>query len=216
MHDHFQKRISRFVTRGDSGEARWEEGIDGGLVKRLRDASYLPSRDEVIQILPEYRLEYRYEFGESELLCEEFINALGEALLFLEVKEKKILEIGAGSGRLAFFLSQKLGEDIVAIDSFRSEIPVCFPVEEIDVLEAYRYYQPKVLLISWPPEDMDWRRIPDSVEIVVLIGDPSECGFDSVWPIFPGFSMASLPSVERFQESVSKNSTVVVQKKSNL
>jgi hypothetical protein len=199
-------RPSRYVTRGPDGNARWETGIDPVLVARLRDAAYVPSRDEATQIPPEHRLEYRYEFGDSEILCREFVGALADKL---RGEAGAILEVGAGSGRLAHFLSLALGREIVAIDNGRSAIPACVPVEAMDVADAYRTYRPEILLVSWPPEDMAWEAVPDSVRAMLLIGDPAECR----WVVPPGFAAETLEEAARCQVSVSPGSTVLWIKK---
>jgi len=211
-----QMRPSRYVVRDSKGSCVWEKGIDQDVVNRLRSLEFLPDFNDVIQIRPEYRKYWRIEFGDGELLSQEFVDEIAFSLKNIVNKEDKILEIGAGSGRLSQFLRQRTGFNIVAIDNNRAAIPICFSVKRLDVREAYDLYQPTILIISWPPDDMSWRPIPKSVQKIILFGEASECGGGNIWKAPAGFNILSLHQVEKFQQSVSSFSqSVLIQRIKN-
>lgn len=97
-------------------------------------------------------------------------------------EEPRILELGAGQGRLSYLLSKKLpSADISAVDDFSwGEPSVVAPiVAKMDAREALASYSPHIVLASWvplfPDNQPDWtslmRAIP-TVQEYLLIGEP--------------------------------------------
>jgi hypothetical protein len=92
-----------------------------------------------------------------------------------------ILEVGAGSGRLTHFLTERLPEmTIIATD----ELPpnpgsLTMPVEEADYRDALDTYRPQIVLSSWMPKNEDWtaafRTIPN-LQAYILIGETGADG----------------------------------------
>jgi len=107
-----------------------------------------------------------------------------------------ILEIGAGTGRLAHFLRGKIAASrgtalprvrVVATDSGgwalkgggnKTEVE---KVEKLGFSEALAKYQPQIVLVSWMPMGVDWTkeiRATSSVREYVLVGESDDgcCG----------------------------------------
>lgn len=151
------------------------------LIRKLADPNYLPSYDEIETAFTSTSdftkfcsNSGRFERKPSELgwvhefLNQEYIDALGQYLAqrIEELGGKsdapiRIIEIGAGDGRLSHFLRQKLNElipgkfQIVATDLHTQQISTPFPVQSIDDRQAIYRYQPEIVLVSWPPDDTD-------------------------------------------------------------
>lgn len=130
--------------------------------------------------------------GVYELFTDEYVTALAHHL-----KGKKlILEVGAGSGRLAHLLRQKMSHrtQIVATDSggwrkMRGLKPVNYPVDQIPYDQALEKYKPDAVLSSWMPMGSDWTekfRAQSSVVEYVLIGEPGCVG--KTWESWGEFS----------------------------
>lgn len=124
-----------------------------------------------------------------EFLTKEYVDALADYInsSFLAQHSRgsaRILEVGAGSGRLAHFLRQKLSAGIqyVPTDDGTWEIEQMFEDEKVERLsyeEALQKYNPDMVISSWMPGGQDWtadfRKNP-SVQEFLLIGDPELCG----------------------------------------
>jgi hypothetical protein len=171
--------------------------------EKLMDALYLPSYYEVkkyFDAVPKYSTEDKNwrdfvdeDYKIYEIYTREFIERLSIFLadqireLKTETRPIKILEVGAGNGRLTYFLNnslKKLSSDsikFIAIDSGESEIKEIFsetPVEKIDYKEALKKYKPQIVICSWMPHDEDWSaafRAEKSVEEYILIGEEDGC-----------------------------------------
>ena len=161
----------------------------------------LPARIVAGVSMPIERMMWRecQASGLHELLSREFV---GELALHLSsaverchragVAQPMILEIGAGSGSLAFHLTlelRRLGHPfpIVATDDASSGIttvtsgiatmidgPVC-----LTCADALARFAPHIVLVSWMPLGVDWSaaiRECESVREYVLLGDPTACG----------------------------------------
>jgi hypothetical protein len=129
-----------------------------------------------------------------ELLTQEFIDQLSDYLIERSSQHASpsgeaftILEIGAGDGRLAYFLNNKLKEkginsiQIIATDSGEWGVSAVVPVEKINDQEALAKYKPDMALVSWMPYGYDGTallRAQPSVDEYVLIGPPDgkACG----------------------------------------
>ncbi|MCX6723327.1 MAG: hypothetical protein NT094_04680 [Candidatus Staskawiczbacteria bacterium] len=194
-----------------------EENIEK-MQDKLKDPSYLPNCDELrtyFGAVPRYSTEDRNwkEFVDEdykiyEIYTQEFIERFSIFLAEQIKKLKKddqpttILEVGAGNGRLAHFLNNRL-KDIspdlarcVATDSGANESKEAFPgetpVEKLDYKEALKKYKPQIVICSWMPYGIDWTvdfRKTNSVEEYILIGEEDEgcCGHSSkTWGDFSG------------------------------
>jgi hypothetical protein len=178
---------------------------------KLKDFSYLPSYNELkkyFDVVPKYSTEDKNwrEFVDEdyklyEIYTKEFIERFSDFLVE-QVKELKngdklitILEVGAGNGRLTYFLNDRLKKifsdlvKFIAIDSGESEIKEAFPktiVEKIDYREALKKYKPQIVICSWMPHGEDWTsdfRSEDSVEEYILVGEEGGCcgNFAETW-----------------------------------
>lgn len=168
----------------------------------LRDPAHLPTHDEInLAFRPSKSswLEW-YDFcfdaqdSVYEFLNKEYLTALSSYLaerskqLGINLEQPiTILEVGAGSGRLSYFLGQMLEEKmtgrfkIIATDNGSQEIKPQFPVEKIDYKEALEKYRPTIVIASWMPYKVDWTnsfRAAESVQEYLLIGetDGGTCG----------------------------------------
>ena len=177
------------------------------LCRLLASPTALPSRSDIIEVLERYyssdrRLNgYKRLFGRAdsvrrdggsdryELVTSELIARLTN--YFFNRKESlgitgrplKILELGAGDGKLALSLLTQLkdsrpGQFIVkAVDNGYGAIPSLPIVENREADEALTTEQPDIVLMSWAPTD--WTpliRELRSVREYILIGDPVCCG----------------------------------------
>lgn len=117
---------------------------------------------------------------------------------------KRVVEVGAGDGRLARWLRPLVPDTtLVATDSgaWRTIHPLA-PVERCDARLAPRAYDADAVVSSWMPYGVDWtpawRRAP-SVRAYVLIGEgPFGCvGRESAWAPAPGWTVDDLVGFER-------------------
>jgi len=128
-----------------------------------------------------------------------FANYLSqEAELLGGTKENPtvILEVGAGSGKLSFFLSQKLRESNVATiklittDYHNEDFKIKSPYNNIVNLsekDAIEKFKPSIVICSWMPLGEDWTtdfRKADSVQEYILIGPEGPCGTEATWEEF--------------------------------
>lgn len=165
------------------------------LREKLRDPSYLPTYEDILCAFKKkgpFSHEWsNFLFNEEnpvfELLNKEFIDAFGDYLIqrvenfsVTENEPLTILEVGAGNGRLTYFLQQKFEQKIpgkvkiVATDSGAWELKAFFPVEQLNHKEALEKYQPKIVIFSWMPNEEDYTkdfRVTKSVDEYILIGE---------------------------------------------
>lgn len=139
------------------------------LREKLRDPSYLPTRQDISNAFKSEGLFSRawqnFCFDKDnpifEFLNEEHLSALGdylskrvEALGASEDSPVTILEVGVGNGRLSHFLQQKLEAKlpgkvkVVATDSGEWSLKTAFPVETIGHKEAIEKHKPKIVVFS--------------------------------------------------------------------
>ncbi len=182
------------------------------LLERLRSPAHLPTTEEVRVVCESYSSKeesygddktYLYnsvtrqdfetlfpEWHAYEILTKEFIASLSGYIASQIAKRGlkepcTILELGAGTGRLAHFLKRELEERVPdrfsyhATDNGSGEIPDQFGmVEPLDYAEALEKYKPNFVLVSWMPYEIDWsktiRRTP-TVEEYILIGEAGGC-----------------------------------------
>lgn len=199
------------------------EQLKNEMKEKLKDPAYLPSRADVKLAFGNKWTEewHRYFFNntrsEFELLTKEFVNALRDYLVQrlkeLKISEDqpiKILEVGAGRGRLAHFLQSALEEaapgrfSIIATDSGKDARTrqVDFPVVKVDLEKSLAQYQPDVVLSSWMPPHVDWTpmfRKQPTVKEYLLIGDWEICGSKSTLGNYKDFSQEKLASISQTQ-----------------
>lgn len=182
------------------------------LLERLRSPAYLPTTEEVQAVCKSYSsVEESYGDGKTylynsvttddfsilfpewnayEILTKEFIASfagyIASQIAKRDMKEPcTILELGAGTGRLAHFLKRELEERVPdrfsyhATDNGSEEIPDQFGmVEPLDYVEALEKHKPHIVLVSWMPYEIDWsksiRRTP-TVDEYILIGEAGGC-----------------------------------------
>ena len=151
---------------------------------------YLPTYSEVIELCKEKTKKsisnwfmYQDETHIYEYLNSDYIDALAKIL----APYKRILEVGAGNGRLSHFLRQRLPNAfIVATDNGSWGIEPVFPVEKMEYTEALEKHKPEIVISCWMPYADDWTpefRGCDSVKGYVLIGetDGGCCGREDLW-----------------------------------
>jgi hypothetical protein len=174
------------------------------LRERLRDPSYLPTHEDFSLAFKSEKLYppewHDFCFNEEnpifEFLNEEHLRAFGdylsqraEELGASEDSPITILEVGAGNGRLTYFLQQKLEAKlpgkvkVIATDSGEWGLKNFFPVETIGHKEALEKYKPKIVVFSWMPYGADFTkdfRAAECVDEYILIGetDAGCCGHE--------------------------------------
>ena len=221
-------------------------GVDfEAAIARFRDPTYLPSYEEVCSAFPTdvlikdmwwLRFVGDSYYGKPgnflffEFLTQEYVDALAAYLksratdLGANLQEPlKVLEVGAGDGRLAHFMKEQLQSDrsIVysATDSGTEKwkFTSAFPgVQRLDYRLAVQAYKPAIVISSWMPMGDDWTpvfRRAKSVQEYILIGDEDLCGDPfSTWGnegpdgipapySVDGFTKHIIRSAEKFQIS---------------
>src|SRR3989344_5812790 len=198
---------------GRGGDAEKPARKLNNLRGKMRDSAYLPSFNEILEAFDlekavrkpafermqkvwEVRPKFTEFLREQGILYEfynqEYVTELGTYLVrrISEIKQETgrlptLLEVGAGDGRLAHFLQEKiqsLGEvncSVIATDSGESGHAAKFPVEAIDYKDALAKYKPDVVISSWMPMNTDWSkdiRMTESVQEYILIGDDTVTG----------------------------------------
>lgn len=125
-----------------------------------------------------------------------------------------ILEVGAGDGKLSYFLTQQLkksGTDTIKIfttgydnDVFQIKSPYN-NVEKLSEKEALKKYNPSIVICSWMLNNVDWTpdfRNTKSVQEYILIGPEGPCGTEETWYATPDdFKVIVHPDISEFQIS---------------
>jgi hypothetical protein len=160
--------------------------------------TFLPTRASLIQAIDKLRraghnhpgiVEKKLGTRLFEIWSEEYIDAFGEYLAgraqemgATKDKPLRVLEVGAGDGRLTYFLRQRLAErapdlvSVIATDlkSWRGITPVIDDIETASCEEAVKKYEPQIVIWSWPPPGVDHTseiRRTESVEEYIIIGE---------------------------------------------
>ena len=174
-----------------------EREFGNELREKLRDPHFLPTQEQAICAVSAWEqmdhspyqtfFDVCNEDGIFEFFNEEHLNALSDYFVtkiseYGGSNEKPliILEIGAGNGRLSYFLQKMLEEKVpgqvkvIATDSGDWNLKNDFPVEQLKHDEAMEKYNPDIVVFSWMPycEDSskEIRQCP-SVKEYILIGE---------------------------------------------
>eukprot|EP00978_Attheya_sp_CCMP212_P014050 scaffold35659_cov49-Attheya_sp.AAC.1 len=156
-------------------------------------------------------------------LTEEYVDALSHYLTSrLAEYGGTIVEIGAGNGRLAFFLQHRGGVPIVATDDCSWKLDETFhndeesrrdvKIHDLSCDQALATYSPSIVVCAWMPMYNDFTAsfcATPSVKEYILIGPAPLCGhaFDT-WgfhgttdPIYArsGFTRTPLLELEKIQ-----------------
>jgi hypothetical protein len=169
-----------------------EKLTPGEVSEKLHDPHFLPaSRQQVIDAFPDWNEFTMFSNRPGDLtfevLNEEYVDGLVNYLAKKIPSDRplRILEVGAGNGRLTHFLKQKLDAkapgkvEIVATDSGEWPLNNAFPVEKLTHQEALRKYKPDIVLCSWMSPGVDLTkeiRQTGSVEEYILIGEAGADG----------------------------------------
>ena len=196
--------IQRYICE-KCGDSHPTETHDNLVMMKLTNPDYLPSRQEVLDVVKpdlhddaDSRRERFFKHDEMkemgyELLNQEFIEAFANYLVSrIEQYQKDdkpvtILEVGAGTGRLARFINEKLRSKAPSKFEFfatnlkdgKYDKTPAFPVEEIGYKEALKKYNPTIVISSWMPYEDDWTadfRANSSVQEYILIGERASTG----------------------------------------
>ena len=189
-YEYLQFDLPRYLDRHPDKKKLWEVMNDPKNLQTRDDLNKLlapESGDESHSILP--WLVMIEQKGFHEFLNEEYLNALADYMIsrLSELQDGDppivVLELGAGNGRLSYFLQDKLEERkpgafvVVATDSQKSGIKQVFPVEQLDFKDALQKFKPEVVVVSWMPDDFSSAiRNTASVKEYILIGETESCG----------------------------------------
>lgn len=199
---------------------------------KILQRDFFPSYEETVQAFRALSQKQRDEIfihktrPVFEVFNRTHVNAL--ATYIVDTGYTNVLEVGAGDGRLARYLSEAIHRvfrrrkekgahprqiRVVATDNGSWNIEMVFPVERRDLVEALKKYEPELVIWSWMPIG-DWtyliRRQP-SVREYILIGETEggECGNADTWnPALheaDGFTRHDLEDISRYQ--IARNDT---------
>lgn len=178
-------------------------------IERLNDPAFLPSIADLKAIFsnnPDNSLAAYLLNEESpvfEVLTQEYIDGLSNYLIkrateldTVSSRPLRVLEVGAGNGRLTHFLKQAVATkaqidlDLTATDSGSWQIPPAFEVTQLPQDDALILFQPDIVIASWMPYKADWTpefRNTSTVQEYILIGEShgGNCGSDATWGCAP-------------------------------
>jgi len=208
-------------------------------MEKLKDPYWLPKFDEIVGVIDSFtdkegvkvldetdqRKWQDFLFDEQSPIfeiwtreyIENFSNYLSErskALGGTKENPTVILEVGAGDGKLSYFLNkrfQEVKEDTIkycttGIDIIgRFEIKSPFNnVENISEKDALKKYKPSIVISSWMNYGEDWTedfRNTKSVHEYILIGPRGPCGTEETWENSENFKVDYRKDLNKFQLS---------------
>ncbi|MCX6744326.1 MAG: class I SAM-dependent methyltransferase [Candidatus Parcubacteria bacterium] len=194
--------------------SEWEMGLPDELRLKLRNRKYLPSQAEVNRIPYKQRESYQEEFFDYEIWNREYINALAKQI----GHDKVVLEVGAGSGRLSYFLRKKLpNNQITAIDISLKNKVSGIPLVKMSMKQALQKYSPDIILCSWPDEFF-WKEIKynTSARKIILIGDSEDTPLakevkgEWQWLPIKGFKVKEFLAAKKVQTSRDSLGTTLI------
>jgi len=160
-------------------------------IEDFKNPKFLPTHKQIYNFFQTQKQWEEFCFNDKfpvfEFLNQEYLDALTD---YLESRVSeyqtdpnqplRILEVGAGNGRLSHFLRQRLDQrlpsqtQIFATDSGEWNLSTDFPVEQIDHIKALAKYNPDIVIFCWMPyqtdSTQDFRSCP-SVKEYILIGE---------------------------------------------
>lgn len=152
----------------------------------LENIQYLPMNSEVKKAFglnPASFLGFCQQKNIFEFFTQEYIKELAKILN--KKKYKNIIEIGAGNGKLSYFLNKLVKNKIIATDSGEWCLNgSTFPVEMLGFEDALKKYKPDFVIISWIPRNfniVDYIEKCDSIKGYLIIGVPEHCGTKELW-----------------------------------
>lgn len=194
--------------------ADWEVGLPAELRRKLRNRKYLPSFNEASKISYKQRESYQEEFFDYEIWNREYIKAIAKQI----GSNMLVVEVGAGTGRLSYFLQKELPKSkLLAIDiSLKNRVPG-IPLAKMSMKQALQKFQPNVIICSWP-DDFFWNEIKynTSAKKIILIGDiedtplAKEVKGDWQWLNIKGFKVRELIAAKKVQTSRDSLGTTLI------
>jgi hypothetical protein len=199
--------------------ADWEAGLPENLRLKLRDRKYLPTQAEVNKIPYEQRESYQEEFFDYEIWNREYIKTLVTYLA--KFKNATILEVGAGSGRLSFFLRQQSLKplNIITTDISSKNGVAGMPLIKMSMKQALQKFEPHILLCAWP-DTFFWKEIKynASAKKIILIGDTEDTPLAKEvkgnwqWLPIKGFKVKEFLAAKKVQTSRDSLGTTLIYK----
>ncbi|MCX6740379.1 MAG: class I SAM-dependent methyltransferase [Candidatus Parcubacteria bacterium] len=151
----------------------WEVGLPADLRRKFRNRKYLPSYAEASRIPFKQREAYQEKMFDYEIWNREYIKALARVI---GKKKQIVLEVGAGTGRLSYFLQKKLPQS----KFYSTDVSLKNKVSGISLIkmsmkQALQKFKPDVLICSWPDEFF-WQEIKynQRANKIILIGDSED------------------------------------------
>lgn len=120
-----------------------------------------------------------------------------------------IVEVGAGTGRLSYFLRQSIDRLLPGcaqfhpIDSGEDGIISLAETDILDAAQAMDTYQPSLVICSWMAPKVDLTPIfrgNPSVREYILLGEKACCGkYPETWSAKDGFTAIDLVGIQKHQ-----------------
>ena len=147
-------------------------------------AESFPTRSTEFPWLNPNFTKTQFKLNNYQVYTQEFIASLGSYLL---KRGLPVLEVGAGDGRLTYFLKQQCGDavSIIATDikdwEEKGQTNASQDVEKLGYLEAIEKYAtvPTLILSCWMNVDVNWTadfRAQPNIKEYILIGDVFRTG----------------------------------------
>ncbi len=196
--------------------SEWAAGLPDKLRFKMRNCKYLPSFNETSRIPYKQRESFQEEFFDYEIWNREYINALAKQI----GNHKIVMEVGAGSGRLSYFLRKKLpNNQIIAIDISLKNKVAGIPLIKMSMKQALQKFKPDILICSWP-DAFFWQEIKHntSAKKIILIGDsedtPLAREIKGEWQWLPikGFKVREFFAAKKVQTSRDSLGTTIIYK----
>lgn len=176
----------------------------------VKDPKYLPTMEDLKALrqqgLWDDFIHHNPNGNEFQILTKEFVDSLSKYLSAeissLPKESVSVLEVGAGNGRLTYFLKEALEQEIKdkqiifkAVDDFSWDdkmgaslgapyrIKKIFDVEQLSAAEALNT-EPDIVISSWMPKDEDWTSLfkkNKKLHSFILVGKEDDCGTEKSW-----------------------------------
>ena len=148
-------------------------------------SGFLGLRDVLYGGPPQFEIWTKESF---QHLLEALQDIVLELRLTYRHRPIRILELGAGCGKLAHFIDEQLRahfgrESLLCIatddgrDGYTKDSP--FSVTRLSAVEALATMSPDIVLLAWQPQETRWTdyiEATPSVEAYIMIGDPAVTG----------------------------------------